>query len=340
MKYLRLITNSLSHLFVDMACFFVLYKYVANISLSIDVDVNVFIGVMFLTYNFIAFGLQFLFGYLYDTFPKIKMSFLGVTFVIVGVSISIFPVVAMILVALGNAMFHVGGGSDTLIESKGFSESGVFVSFGAIGVYVGTFLGKNTASLAVVILPLVICAAAELFFSFLPKNERSPLKVLNKKISFTLTLCILFVAITIRAFLGNALQKPDDSAMFSFIAVLCVFLGKFIGGFAADLLSPKKTVLIALTLSSIFAVFYRNEYCYLASILLFNVAMPITLYGLYSALPKNPGLAFGLSTLALLIGTIPIFFVAFDGFGYIAFIVSSLLVALGLCVVFEGRKKI
>ncbi len=40
------------------------------------------------------------------------------------------------------------------------------------------------------------------------------------------------------------------------------------------------------------------------SLLLFNMAMPITLAGLVNAMPEDLGFAFGLSTLALLLGYI------------------------------------
>ena len=71
------------------------------------------------------------------------------------------------------------------------------------------------------------------------------------------------------------------------------------------------------------------------AIMLFNMAMPITLCGLVAAMPENVGFAFGLSTLALLLGYIlftvgpadisdPAHLVVFLGIAAVALIAAAL----------------
>jgi len=48
----------------------------------------------------------------------------------------------------------------------------------------------------------------------------------------------------------------------------------------------------------------------LLGIVLFNFSMSITLVAVYRVLPDNPGLSFGITTLALLCGNVPLFFIS------------------------------
>lgn len=336
MKKTRLVINSIAHLVVDMACFYVLYAYIAN-SEAASLNMQI-VAVAFLVYDFIAFGLQYILGFIYDKLPKIRLACIGIALVFVGVLLKNIPMAAMIVVALGNAAFHVGGGADTLKESNGFCESGVFVSFGALGVYFGTLLGKSEIGFVAILCALAACGIGELITSRHPVREIDVKCVFEKKVSIVVVIAVLLVAIIVRAVSGGTLPKPSESVDIAAIAVVCVFLGKLSGGFIADALSPKITALSALLLASLSGAF-DNAICYLISLTLFNMAMPITLYALYSALPKNAGLAFGLTTLGLLLGTIPAFFFSFEGVGRVLFIASNLATAVALVIVLKGRER-
>ncbi|MCL2719704.1 MAG: hypothetical protein FWE14_13110, partial [Lachnospiraceae bacterium] len=54
---------------------------------------------------------------------------------------------------------------------------------------------------------------------------------------------------------------------------------------------------------------HMNPLLCLLGILSFNMTMPVTLCAVASVLPYNPGLAFGIATLALLCGNVPTFFI-------------------------------
>ena len=68
-------------------------------------------------------------------------------------------------------------------------------------------------------------------------------------------------------------------------------------------------------------------YTSLLGVMFFSMTMSVTLALLVSVLPKNPGLAFGLTTIGLFLGTAPTFFFKLGNF------FSNCLVILILTVV-------
>ena len=71
-------------------------------------------------------------------------------------------------------------------------------------------------------------------------------------------------------------------------------------------------------------------------IILFNMTMPITLGIVAEKLPKNPGIAFGLTTAALLLGAVPSFFVMISG--KIFLLLPAVLVSAA-CIYFSAENK-
>ena len=116
-----------------------------------------------LLYNFCAFALQMPFGVILDAlylaagkrqgdgrkrgwkWQEADIAFLTAA---AGVACTIAGAVSHpIVLGVGNALFHVGGGVGTIREdfSKGWKGKGlgVFVAPGAFGLYLGTLAGKN-----------------------------------------------------------------------------------------------------------------------------------------------------------------------------------------------------
>lgn len=112
-----------------------------------------------LWYNFCAFALQMPFGLLLDRMsermaegnkgqrgptgqpdPAFLTAAAGVVCTIVG------ALVHPVLLGIGNALFHVGGGVGTILEDRAKNrlgrELGVFVAPGALGLYLGTLIAK------------------------------------------------------------------------------------------------------------------------------------------------------------------------------------------------------
>ena len=78
----------------------------------------------------------------------------------------------------------------------------------------------------------------------------------------------------------------------------------------------------------------------LIGLMLFSMTMSITLGILVSKLKKTPGLAFGLTTIGLFLGSVPAFFIKFNTVtNIVLIIVMSILCALALGYVLKEDKK-
>ena len=140
MRIFPLAAYTFSHFSVDYLCFWILFGYFsAGRSGSAEQALG------FILYNFIAFGLQMVIGSYCDEHRKFPSSALGCVLVHIAVLLSPFvPWVSLVITALGNAFFHVGGGIESLVHSGGkLYRSGIFVSAGALGVVLGTLHGTK-----------------------------------------------------------------------------------------------------------------------------------------------------------------------------------------------------
>ena len=119
----RLMIHTFAHAAVDFACFYILFARVVPRAQSGQA-----VAIAFLVYNLIAFGLQPLFGFVIDYFRSFPAASVGCLLVLVGVCLpKNAAYVALAFAALGNAWFHVGAGSDTLLASHGrMWDSGMF----------------------------------------------------------------------------------------------------------------------------------------------------------------------------------------------------------------------
>ena len=300
---------SVSHLVVDFACFFVLMgSFYTGIN-----DLQV-VSLGFLLYNAIAFVLQVPIGYLADRFHASRASHgyfavFGCLVVILGVVLPLSPWARLALCALGNAFFHVGGGIDSLVFANGrYARSGIFISFGAVGVALGTLVGREELiSPLWVALLLAACLAGMLRFCLRPKSPYGAVFThQGAKISAGEVVVYLCMAIiVVRAAVGAYTPITWKSTTFLLILpALAVFAGKFAGGLLADRFGARAVAAFSLTVSAPLLAF-GNEQVILCCIglFLFNVTTAVTLCVIASHLPKNPGLSFGLTTLALFVGT-------------------------------------
>ena len=133
---------SFLHLLVDGICAFAMFgKFLPLGNQAVD----------FLLYNFCAFALQMPFGAILDLAEKQEkcphttkipyfVAISGVLFTFLG------TITHPVVLGIGNALFHVGGGVGTIHEDytkhwqgKGL---GIFVAPGALGLYLGTLAAK------------------------------------------------------------------------------------------------------------------------------------------------------------------------------------------------------
>lgn len=311
--------HTISHAFTDMAC----AALIGRIASAYLTDGLVFAVIVL--YDFAAFCLQLPFGMLLDKRPDLKRKyFAGSGMHLIAIAMIVFAaggdlflhktVIASVLAAaagVGNALFHIGTGVDTL-EHSGWpvkaAPVGIFVSSGALGLY----LGSRASGSGMLFLWLMTGTMA--LFGILEHlhRESPPAKrewktgrlssVLSRNAS-AIALLLLCV-IVYRSFLGFVMKytwKVDFVT--GLIAVCGIVLGKAAGGILSDRFGLRKTMTVCLAICAGTAVFSEHSAAAgVMTLFLFNTTMSVAMVGLARVFPKNPGLAFGLNTAALFIG--------------------------------------
>lgn len=317
MRRRSLTIYTISHFIVDFACFFILFGRFTQSAGPTSA------GLGFLVYNVIAFGLQPVFGYICDRRKGLPAGALG-CFLVAAAVIPILGVWAQLAAAaLGNALFHVGGGINNLSSSDGrMGASGIFVSSGGLGVALGTLAASYAGPSAYLCLAVtaavsvcgVLTASIRPLSSESGYEPRAFIPAVNAK-GFYAVIALCFISIFVRAYVGGSVPMGFKTGALMAVLVACAAsLGKALGGFAADRFGARLTGAVTLLASApLLCLFHDSAYLCALGLMLFNMSMPITLCGIASKLPRNPGLAFGLSTLALLLGSAPLFFFVVEG---------------------------
>ncbi|MCR5485340.1 MAG: hypothetical protein K6F09_07075, partial [Clostridiales bacterium] len=124
-------------------------------------------------------------------------------------------------------------------------------------------------------------------------------------------LSVLIVAV--RGYMGYGIPTSwNKTTVQTVLLFVSMGVGKALGGILADFFGVRRTALLSAALALPFLLFGdRRMLVSLVGVMLFSMTMSITLALLVSVLPDSPGLAFGLTTIGLFIGTAPIFFFKF-----------------------------
>ena len=335
------------HFLVDLACAHLLYHLIYPMITS---PVEVFYA--FLLYNFFAFAVQFPIGILADFINK-NAYFAAIGCLLVALAYSLAPlgIFSAITAGIGNACFHIGGGIDILNLSKGkASLPGIFVSSGALGIFLGTqkFLDQTYTHL-IFIGCLIIGAILSLYiyqkFKHKFKNTLyQPLTLSKLNIFIIFCLCLTVFLRSYTGFLFAFEWKKGFEITLCF--TLGIILGKMLGGILSDKFGMKQTSIFSLTFSALcFYLSFQNNmigfFFGTLGVLLFNMTMPITLTALSNLMPKQKGMAFGLLTFMLFLGALPTLLNVpspfFSPIGLSFLILLSL--ALLLCGLFKTSKE-
>ncbi|MDE5819848.1 MAG: hypothetical protein K2N41_06810 [Lachnospiraceae bacterium] len=309
-----------------------------------------------LLYNFCAFALQMPFGVVLDalhareegrnrdvSLQHVKVGKKSVDIdlmtAVIGVLCTIAGAVTHpIILGIGNALFHVGGGVGTIRDRRVgtmhedgdesdcrsrycgnagnglIKRLGVFVAPGALGLYVGTILAKgggwNPWFLGGSALMLLLCGG---MLCFRLRGPASGLDIPCKSRHtqpyqgnvLRLTVCCLLVVI-LRSYIGMAVSFPwKTGVLMGVLSVLAVVGGKMAGGFLSAWEGSFRTAVVSLILAAVCYLFSSAMPLGLAALFLFNMTMPITLYWMVCAFSQMPGFAFGCLTFALFLGFLP-----------------------------------
>ena len=283
----------------------------------------------YLLYNFFAFAMQMPLGLLADRFRKNRwLAAAGTLLVALLCCFPTFGMAGVIVLGLGNALFHIGGGLDVMnLSGDRAAPLGVFVSPGAFGLFLGTlWQGQNRLP---VLFLLLVCSA---WMVFAPAGKCLPK---NRELAFPDTAvlpwaALLFLVVILRSYGGMQTAFPWKTGIWSWIAVLAVVLGKTCGGILSDRFGAILASIGSLVLAAALFCFSPIPVCGVLALFLFNMSMPITLHTLAKAMPGCKGFSFGLLTFALFLGFLPTYFgtPAIDGTGMAIVCLISLIFLL------------
>jgi len=296
---------SITHFFVDFACAFLMFRSISGTQAGY---------LCVLLYNFCAFAMQMPLGIIADRLNR-NFLFAVIGCFLVGAAYGLvhIPVAAVIVIGMGNAMFHMGGGIDVLnISEQKLGALGVFVSPGAFGVYYGTMLGKGSG-LSVILIPLTLIVSAGLilashkFKKGYPENASFSLEGIGTSRTLAAAAC-LFLVVCLRSYVGLSLNFSWKNIGYWGTALICaVVFGKAIGGFAANRFGVVKTSFFSLGIAALLFLIPQFPLAGVTAVLLFNMTMPITLWAMAKILPGAKGFAFGLLTFGLFLGFLPVY---------------------------------
>ncbi len=309
------------HFLVEIVCFATLRKcYPLEI-----------VGLIALTYDVFAFVPQGVFGELMTKFRKVPFGTIGV--VMMGISLlgiensnPIIHILCIMLLACGNAVLHECGAVATVTFSEGkIFPSALFVSGGSFGLIIGQTMGINNVSLLYMI-PLLILIETIIVLSrdWRKEKEYPKFDIVKKDVSVWFIILAAFGVTAVRSFLGYAIPMSWKSEVWqSFLLFFVMGFGKGIGGFLADKFGARKVGVLSTVLAIPFLIVGNNNMVIsVIGVCLFSMTMCITFEMLLSVMPDNPGMAFGVTTIGLFTGVVPVFFVRFDN------LVNSILVVI------------
>ena len=295
---MTLLLNSFAHFLVDGVCCSILFAAAAG---GQDIAVAV------LLYNTLAFSTQCVVGLIMDRTGKAKsIARIAMAVVATGGLLPLPLIPKVITVAIGNSLFHVGGGMMTMMNERERSAPlGIFVAPGAFGVTLGTLFPGLRLPFAIALLLIGAFMGRIVHNDF--DYDAAPSAAEDEKGSIPVVCIVLLTAaVAVRAIGGSAVSFPWKSgALMSLLLTAFVFAGKFLGGFVLDKIGTVKAAVISIVPASLLIAFCANwAFPSMAGQFLLNLTMPVTLWLLYKAIPDSPGLAFGLAASALWPGTI------------------------------------
>ena len=326
------------HYVVEVLCFFYLYS-------------NYKSGIVWLVpfiYDAFAFVPQSLIGYISDKNKNINMGLIGIILFIIGYILFLYTkcniFITLLVICLANAFLHVDGAENTIKFGNGkLSNTAIFVAGGSFGVLTGRLLAGNLTHPSILFLPLISLIPLVI----MSNNETKDLKGYKKYdfvkegVNSYVAILIAFLVVIIRGYMGYGIPTSWNKTTLEMILLfVSMGIGKALGGILSDKFGIKRIAIIS-TLGAIpFLVFGDNLMIVsLLGICMFSMTMSITLGIILSVLKNNPGLSFGITTIGLFLGTVPIFFIKLTFiYNVIMIIVFSSICAYMLSKILKGDK--
>ena len=311
---------ALCHFVVDFACVSTMLCAVSRVLGESGQGSMEVVALSILLYDIVAFTLQLPIGIVLDQLDKNSYAaLLSYALVGAGVILSLVPIAllewpAILLLAIGNALFHSAGGLSVLnISQKHAGPSGIFIATGAIGVFLGTQsaqMGRLQIAFSLLVL-LFLCALITLVVQKVNKkywNVHNVSYDIPRLSSNTLlAIALLSLVVALRSYVGMVMAFPWKSEMLLLVlSILGVFAGKALGGMVADRIGFRTTAIFSLiAAATLFVPSWEMPPMGFLAVFFFNFTMSITLASLANILPNAKGTAFGLASFSLAVGALP-----------------------------------
>jgi len=277
---------AVGHFLVDLACALMMLHTLPD-------------PVWFLVYNFCAFAMQMPIGLLSDILGRNRpFALVGIALVLLAACLLPGPL-RVIAMGRGNACYHVGGGREALLHDDKMTGLGIFVSPGAVGIYLGTVLAQNeTVHIAAFVALAIIAAAA---WVCCPGGvKRNPLSRPQPMLAM-----LMLIVVIVRSLIGLTMESPWKIGIFVMLGALAAAAGKAAGGFLGDKFGSRNASVLSLVLAAVLFLLPDVGIAGVLGVLLFNMTMPITLRRACDAVPGMEGFGFGLLTFGLFLGYLP-----------------------------------
>ena len=311
---------ALCHFVVDFACVSSMLCAVSRVLGDSGQGSMEVVALSILLYDIVAFTLQLPIGIALDQLDKNSYAaLLSYALVGAGVILSLVPIAllewpAILLLAIGNALFHSAGGLSVLnISQKHAGPSGIFIATGAIGVFLGTQsaqMGRLQIAFSLLVL-LFLCALITLVVQKVNKKywnvHNVSFDISELSFNTLLAIVLLSLVVALRSYAGMVMAFPWKSEMLLLVlSILGVFAGKALGGVVADRIGFRTTAIFSLiAAATLFVPSWEMPPMGLLAVFFFNFTMSITLASLANILPNAKGTAFGLASFSLAVGALP-----------------------------------
>ena len=311
---------ALCHFVVDFACVSSMLCAVSRVLGDSGQGSMEVVALSILLYDIVAFTLQLPIGIALDQLDKNSYAaLLSYASVGAGVVLSLVPIAllewpAILLLAIGNALFHSAGGLSVLnISQKHAGPSGIFIATGAIGVFLGTQsaqMGRLQIAFSLLVL-LFLCALITLVVQKVNKKywnvHNVSFDIPRLSSNTLLAIALLSLVVALRSYAGMVMAFPWKSKMLLLVlSILGVFAGKALGGVVADRIGFRTTAIFSLIVAAtLFVPSWEIPVMGLLGVFFFNFTMSITLASLANILPNAKGTAFGLASFSLAVGALP-----------------------------------
>ena len=311
---------ALCHFVVDFACVSTMLCAVSRVLGESGQGSMEVVALSILLYDIVAFTLQLPIGIALDQLDKNSYAaLLSYALVGAGVILSLVPIAllewpAILLLAIGNALFHSAGGLSVLnISQKHAGPSGIFIATGAIGVFLGT-QSAQMERLQIAFSLLVLLFLCALITLVVQKVNKKYWNVHNVSFDIPrlssntlLAIALLSLVVALRSYAGMVMAFPWKSEMLLLVlSILGVFAGKALGGVVADRIGFRTTAIFSLIVAAtLFVPSWEIPVMGLLGVFFFNFTMSITLASLANILPNAKGTAFGLASFSLAVGALP-----------------------------------